>query len=80
MARRVYVRVLAEFDEEGGLYPVSVTWEDGRVFEIDRVLDVKQAVSGPAQGRGLRYTIRIRDVETYLYRAGDRWFMQGADA
>ena len=38
MARRVYVRVIVEFDEEGGVRPLSIAWEDGRKFEVDRLV------------------------------------------
>ena len=45
MARKVTVRVLAEFNEQGQLLPRSITWEDGRQYSIDRILDVRQAAS-----------------------------------
>ena len=39
MARKVYVEVTARFDVDGKITPLSLTWEDGTVFEIDKVLD-----------------------------------------
>ena len=39
MKIKVYVAVRASFDDEGTLIPTSITWEDGREFEIDRVTD-----------------------------------------
>lgn len=35
---KVYVEVTAVFSPEGKITPVSFRWEDGRVFEIDRIL------------------------------------------
>ena len=70
--RRVYVRVVAEHDEEGGVRPLSITWEDGRTFEVDRLLDVRRAASTKAGGQGIRYTCRILGKETYLFEDDGR--------
>ena len=43
MVRKVYVEVTAKFDTEGNITPLSVTWEDGTVYEIDRILDKRRA-------------------------------------
>ena len=37
MLRKVYVEVTARFDTEGDITPLSVTWEDGTVYTIDKV-------------------------------------------
>jgi hypothetical protein len=80
MARKVFVRVLAEFSESGQLVPRSVTWEDGRQFAIDRILDVRQAVSLKVGGSGIRYTCRIRSRPVYLFLDNNQWFMEGQDS
>ena len=38
MARRAYVRVLVDVDETGRIRPMRIYWEDGRSFEVDRLL------------------------------------------
>jgi hypothetical protein len=80
MARKVFVKVLAEFDSEGQVRPVSVTWEDGRVFEVDRVTDARRAVSLKAGGTGMRFTCMIRNKQVYLFYEEPRWFMEGKEA
>ena len=37
---KVYVGVDARFDTEGRIMPLAITWEDGRVYGIDRVRKV----------------------------------------
>jgi len=37
--------VFAKSSKEGQLLPLNIIWEDGRRFEIDRVKDVRHAVS-----------------------------------
>ena len=36
MAQKVYVKVNADFSEEGELRPKTITWVDGRIYEIVR--------------------------------------------
>ena len=66
MVRKVYVEVTAKFDTEGNITPLSVTWEDGMVYEIDRILDRRRAASLKAGGIGMRYTCRILGQRSYL--------------
>lgn len=79
MARKVYVSVMARFDADGNIAPVSLTWEDGRVYLIDRILDVRRAASLKAGGQGIRYTCRILGKERYLYYESPHWFVEGKD-
>ena len=76
MARRAYVKVVVEYSPEGKIKPLSVEWEDGRRFEVDRLLDVRRAASTKAGGQGMRYTVRILGKETYLFEDEGRWFVE----
>lgn len=76
MARKVYVEVTAKFDTEGNITPLSVTWEDGTVYEIDRILDKCRAASLKAEGIGMRYTCLISGRQSYLYYEEPRWFVE----
>ena len=77
MVRKVYVEVTAKFDTDGNITPLSVTWEDGTVYEIDRILDKCRAASLKAEGIGMRYTCRILGQRSYLYYEEPRWFVEG---
>lgn len=79
MARRVYVNVIARHDEQGRVRPLEVEWEDGRRFEVDRLLDVRRAAALKAGGQGLRYTVRILGKETYLFEDEGRWFVEARE-
>ena len=71
-----YVSVIAKFDTDGRIVPLTVLWEDGRKFEIDRILDVRRAASLKAGGVGIRYTVRIGRSETFLFYEDDKWFVE----
>ncbi len=75
--KKVYVRVLAEFDENGMILPRSIRWEDGRRFTVDEVADVRPAASTKVGGSGMRYACRIAGKYVYLFRDRSRWFMEG---
>ena len=79
MARRAYVKVIARHDETGKVCPLEVEWEDGRRFEVDRLLDVRRAAALKAGGQGLRYTVRILGKETYLFEDEGRWFVEAKE-
>lgn len=74
--QKVYVRVTAEFCEDGRLIPLSFVWEDGTKYMIDRVLDITHAASLKAGGVGLRYACMVRGHQTYLFHEEDRWFIE----
>jgi hypothetical protein len=55
---KVYVPVNATFDADGTMIPTYLFF-DGRRFQIDKVLDIRQAAAMKAGGQGDRYTVRI---------------------
>ena len=67
VSKRVFVRVLAEYDLSDLNTPVRITWPDGREFEIDRLLSVGPGAA-KSGGAGDRYLCRIQHRETPLYR------------
>lgn len=76
MARKVYVAVTARFDTEGHVTPLSIEWEDGHIYEVDKVLDIRRAASLKAGGQGMRYLCRIQNRQTFLFYEGPAWFVE----
>lgn len=75
---KVYVDVTAVFSKEGQLKPVSVIWQDGHIYEIQRITDIRRAASLKAGGVGMRYTCIIDGKETHLfYEDNNMWFVEG---
>lgn len=70
-----YISVTAIFDEDGNLLPLSITWEDGRKFHIDKVTDIRYAASLKAGGAGIRYTVLIGGNKKYIFLEDNRWFL-----
>ncbi len=75
---KTYVKVIAEYSETGKVTPLSITWTDGRAFQIDRVLDARPISSlKKGAGEGIRFTCRIRVKEFYLFcDESGRWYIE----
>jgi len=77
---KVYVEVNENRLKDGRLIPLSFVWEDDVRYEIDRITDVRPAASLKAGGVGLRYTVRVRNRDTFLFleenKEGAKWFME----
>lgn len=65
--RKVYVGVNADFNPEGKCRPKSIVFENGLVYEIDKVLSSCRAASTKVGGTGIRYTVTIFGHETFLF-------------
>ena len=81
---RVYIELRVRFSEEGDMIPLQIKWKDGRVFEIDKILDVRRAAS-EAGSMGLRYTVKIMGrtrrlffEDVYSDAGRPRWFVETA--
>ncbi|MCL1835218.1 MAG: hypothetical protein FWG48_03560 [Oscillospiraceae bacterium] len=77
---KVYVDVNELRLKDGRLLPLSFVWEDGDSYEVDRIIETRPAASLKAGGVGMRYTVRVRGRETYMFLEEDgglvRWFME----
>ena len=80
MSHKVYVEVAAVFSPEGKILPHTIRWENGALFTIDRITDIRRAAALKAGGCGLRYTVHIGGQQTYLFLDEDRWFVEANDA
>ena len=63
-------------DNCGKVSPLKILWEDGRIFEIDRILDIRKKASTKGGGAGLRYTVKIKGKERFLFLNEDKWFIE----
>ncbi len=73
---KINLEVNADFDLDGNIRPRAITWENGQVYEIDRVLDVRRAPSLKAGGVGIRYVCRILGKTVMLFNEEGHWFME----
>lgn len=71
-----YVDIMAVFYADGQMKPITIIWEDGRKFEIDRILDIRRAASLKAGGSGIRYICMVSGKQVTLFLEENRWFIE----
>ena len=76
MAIKTYVEVGHTTDQQGSITPLWLCFKS-RHYQIDRVLEARQAVAQNVGGNGLRFTVRIGQRKTYLFLDDhNRWFVE----
>ena len=81
MSNKVYVDVLAEFSRDGVLLPKEITWEDGRKYEITRLIDKRRGATTKSGCVGDIFTCVVDGKEIFLYyEDNNMWFMERAGA
>ena len=80
IGHKVYVDTIVEFTDEGMIRPLSIEWEDGRKYEIQRVRHCAPSTSRRAGGAGLMYTCVVDGKDIHLYYedspSGAKWFLE----
>ena len=64
MARKVFVDVIVRENKDGNKRPMSLIFEDGKSYVIDRLIQVKRCAARKVGGTGIRYTVSISGQET----------------
>ena len=73
MMRRVYVTVNCDHTADGQSIPRNIKWDESRSSDIRKVLYV---CTSPREFEGIRYTILVGSAEKYLYKVGDKWYVE----
>lgn len=74
--KKAHVSVNVDVDESGELHPRLIRWCNGTVYPIDQILYKCRAASKKVNGGGIRYTVVIRGKESFLFKEGDKWFVE----
>ena len=77
--RKVFVDVVVRHEKDGKKVPLSITFEDGRKYTVDKLCDTRRAAASKVGGTGIRYTIRIQGKETHLFEDEEKWFVEAAN-
>jgi len=73
---KVVVKVLVSIATDRTKTPLSLTFEDGKEYVIDRVRSRQRAAATKVGGTGIRYTIIVGGRQTYLFEDEDEWFVE----
>lgn len=56
--------------------PLQIIWDDCHIYDIDKILDIKNRASTKGGGAGKRYLVKIKNQERYLFLNNDKWFLE----
>ena len=73
---RKNINVIAKFSEDGTVTPLYILWDEIRIYEIDKVLDIRKRASTRGGGMGLRYLCRIKNQERFIWLDDYTWFLE----
>ena len=71
-----FIDVLCLMKNDGTVTPLTIFWEDGRKFEIDKIIDKRKCASTKGGGKGTRYTCLILSKEKHLFFDHDLWWIE----
>lgn len=74
--RKVFVEVTVKVSPDGDKRPLTIKFEDGIVYQIDRLKQRCRAHATKVGGTGIRYTIVVNGQETYLFEDEEKWFVE----
>ena len=73
---KIELDIIVEQKKDGRAMPKTIVWDDGRKFNIDKILDIRRAAATKCGGVGIRYICRIRNKEIRLFDEEGKWFME----
>ncbi len=62
--------------ENGIILPLKLEWDNGKIYIIDKVLDIRKKASTKGGGKGLRYTCLFGGQERYIWLDDYIWFVE----
>lgn len=75
MIYKRYVEMIEHVSREGVVTPLTLIWENGTKYPIDRILEIRKAASSVG-GCGILYKCRIQGNIRNLYYEQHRWFIE----
>lgn len=76
---KVYVVVYLKISIDGYMKPISIEWTDGTLYEIDKIIDERNAPpvhTGGVLTRKYRVVIMGKEKIIYLDKQTNRWFVE----
>lgn len=74
--RKVFVEVIVRHTTDGRKIPLSIIFEDGKRYPIDKLCDTRRAACTKVGGTGIRYTISVFGRQTCLFEDENRWWVE----
>jgi len=74
-AGKLYVNVIAKFDKDGTITPMTLEWKDGLLYDVERVRTLGECPSRRAGGQGVHFMVQIVGRPAILSFEDPCWFI-----
>ena len=71
-----YIEVNAKMTTDGKVLPLQIIWENGKTFNVDKIIDIRPLASTKGGGVGIRYLCKIKGKEKTLFLSEYKWFIE----
>lgn len=72
---KLYVNVIAKFDREGIITPMLLEWNDGLLYDVEKVVAISECSSRRIGGQGVHYKVQIGSRQAVLSFEDPCWFI-----
>lgn len=75
---KAYIKVMGTFEIDGSFTPTKIEWEDGSLYDVEKVVRFAPRASSCGGGPTMRYEVKIWGQTKYLFRETDtdKWFVE----
>lgn len=76
---KVYISVYLKINTDGIMKPVEIEWTDGTRYDIDKIIDERNAPpehTGGVLTRKYKVIIKGREKIIYLDKQTNKWFVE----
>lgn len=72
---QIYVNVIAKFDKDGTITPITLEWKNGVLYDVERVRTLGECPSRRMGGQGVRFMVQIDGSQAILSFEDPCWFI-----
>ena len=74
--KRIYVDMVVKYSPAGQITPVSFVWDDGREYDVGKIIRIVKGSSLKVFSSGFRFLCQKGNRRYYKYYDGERWYME----
>lgn len=74
--KKIELDILVEHTKDGRSLPKTILWDDGRRFDIDKILDIRQATTLKCGGAGMKLYLQNLWQTACIFNEEDKWFVE----
>lgn len=72
---KIYVNVIAKFDKDGTITPMTLEWKNGLLYDVESVRTLGECPSRRAGGQGVCFMVQIGGNQAILSFEDPCWFI-----